>query len=140
MIWIIVGLGLCLLEIFTPGFFVLLFGISAIITGIVSMLGLPIIYQWILFIALCLILLVFVRKYLIRLLDLQPTQIANVQGFVGKSANIVHPVEKNSLKGRVKIEGEVWIAITEEDEKFSFGDKVIIKGISGTKLIIGRES
>jgi membrane protein implicated in regulation of membrane protease activity len=34
MIWIIVGLGLCLLEIFTPGFFVILFGISAIITGV----------------------------------------------------------------------------------------------------------
>jgi membrane protein implicated in regulation of membrane protease activity len=140
MIWIIVGLGLCLLEIFTPGFFVLLFGIAAIITGIASFLGLSITLQWILFILLCLILVLFVRKYFMRMLNLQPTQIANVQGLIGKTAIVTHPIEKGSMKGRIRIEGEDWIAVTEEEGLFEAGKTVTIISISGTKLVIGKGS
>ncbi len=140
MIWIIVGLGLCLLEIFTPGFFVLLFGIAAIITGIASFFGLSITLQWILFILLCLILVLFVRKYFMRMLNLQPTQIANVQGLIGKTAIVTHPIEKGSMKGRIRIEGEDWIAVTEEEGLFEAGKTVTIVSISGTKLVIGKGS
>lgn len=140
MIWIIVGLGLCLLEIFTPGFFVLLFGVAAIITGIASFFGLSITLQWILFILLCLILVLFVRKYFMRMLNLQPTQIANVQGLIGKTAIVTHPIEKGSMKGRIRIEGEDWIAVTEEEGLFEAGKTVTIVSISGTKLVIGKGS
>ena len=94
MIWIIVGLGLCLIEIFTPSFFISLFGVSAIITGIAEKLGLSEQGQWILFIVLCLILIVFVRKYLVRLLDQQPTQMANVGGLVGKQAVVTKEIQQ----------------------------------------------
>lgn len=138
MIWIIVGLGLCLLEIFTPSFFVSLFGVAAIITGVAEKLGLSQQGQWILFIVLCLILIIFVRKYLVRFLDQQPSQMANVGGLVGKQALVTKEIQRDSLKGRVRIEGEDWIAITEEEEIFSSESHVIVKGISGTKLIVGK--
>lgn len=138
MIWIIVGLGLCLLEIFTPSFFVSLFGVAAIITGVAEKLGLSQQGQWILFIVLCLILIIFVRKYLVRFLDQQPSQMANVGGLVGKQALVTKEIQRDSLKGRVRIEGEDWIAITEEDEIFPSESHVTIKGISGTKLIVGK--
>lgn len=138
MIWIIVGLGLCLLEIFTPSFFVSLFGVAAIITGVAEKLGLSQQGQWILFIVLCLILIIFVRKYLVRFLDQQPSQMANVGGLVGKQALVTKEIQRDSLKGRVRIEGEDWIAITEEDEVFLSEAHVTVKGISGTKLIVGK--
>ena len=140
MTWIMVGLGLCLLEIFTPGFFVILFGVSAIITGVAEKLGLPQQGQWILFVVLCLLLVVFVRKYLVQMLDQQPTQMANVGGLVGKQALVIKDIQRDSLKGRVRIEGEDWIAITEEDTIFSSGGHVIVVSISGTKLIVGKGS
>lgn len=140
MIWIIVGLGLCLIEIFTPSFFISLFGVSAIITGIAEKLGLSEQGQWILFIVLCLILIVFVRKYLVRLLDQQPTQMANVGGLVGKQAVVTKEIQRDSLKGRVRIEGEDWVAITEEDHVFPSDSHVVVKSISGTKLIVGKGS
>jgi membrane protein implicated in regulation of membrane protease activity len=139
MIWIMVGLGLCLLEIFTPGFFVMLFGVSAIITGVAEKLGLSSHQgQWILFVVLCLVLIVFVRKYLVQMLDRQPTQMANVGGLIGKQATVIKDIQRDSLKGRVRIEGEDWIAITEEDTVFSSGSHVEVKSISGTKLIVGK--
>ena len=140
MIWIMVGLGLCLLEIFTPGFFVILFGVSAIITGVAEKLGLSQQGQWILFVVLCLVLIVFVRKYLVQMLDRQPTQMANVGGLIGKQATVIKDIQGDSLKGRVRIEGEDWIAITEEDTVFSSGSYVEVKSISGTKLIVGKGS
>jgi membrane protein implicated in regulation of membrane protease activity len=140
MIWIMVGLGLCLLEIFTPGFFVMLFGVSAIITGVAEKLGLSQQGQWILFVVLCLVLIVFVRKYLVQMLDRQPTQMANVGGLIGKQATVIKDIQRDSLKGRVRIEGEDWIAITEEDTVFSSGSYVEVKSISGTKLIVGKGS
>ena len=140
MIWIIVGFSFCLLEIFTPGFFVLLFGVSALITGAAAFLGLPLLGQWILFICLSLFFVFFIRKYMLKLLNQQPTRWSNVQGLIGKNAIVTATVAKTSLKGRVKVEGEEWMAITEENEIFSPGDLVTIMNISGTKLTVGKGS
>ncbi len=141
MVWIIVGLGLCLLEIFTPGFFVLLFGVSALLTGVVSLLGLSsLLWQWVIFLCLSLFFVFFVRKFIVRLLNQQPTRWSNVQSLIGKNAIVTVAIEKSSLKGRVKVEGEEWMAITEEGEVFAPGDLVTVMNISGTKLTVGKGS
>jgi membrane protein implicated in regulation of membrane protease activity len=74
------------------------------------------------------------------MLDRQPTQMANVGGLIGKQATVIKDIQRDSLKGRVRIEGEDWIAITEEDTVFSSGSYVEVKSISGTKLIVGKGS
>ncbi len=137
--WIILGIILSIIEIFTPTFFTLLFGIGAFLAGLASYLGASIAVQWIVFLGVTAFLVLYIRRFYIKYLYRKSSKEANVDGYIGKTALVLSDVIKNSLKGRVKIEGEVWLAITEEDEPIKTGENAKIVGVSGTKLIIKKE-
>ncbi len=137
--WIILGVILTVIEIFTPTFFVLLFGIGAFLAGLFSYFGASITLQWVIFLGVSAFLVIYVRKLFIKHVQGLPTREANVDEYIGKEAIVLKDVEKNSLSGRVKIEGEIWVAVTDEPEPIKAGELVKITGISGTKLIVKKE-
>jgi membrane protein implicated in regulation of membrane protease activity len=68
-LWLVLGLVLLGLEIFTPGgFYVLFFGIGALVVGTLVGLGAggPVWFQWLLFSALSVVSLLIFRPHLIR--------------------------------------------------------------------------
>jgi len=134
--WIILGIILTIIEIFTPTFFVLLFGIGAFIAGLASYLEAPLALQWIIFLGVSAFLVLYVRRFYVKYIHRLPSKEANVNGYVGRTALVLNDISKNSLGGRVKIEGEIWVAITEEDEPIKAEELVQIIGVSGTKLIV----
>lgn len=137
--WIILGIIFSIIEIFTPTFFIILFGIGAFMAGLASYLSGSIAIQWIIFLGVSGFLILFVRKFCVVRLFRKPSIEANVDGYIGKTAIVLNDVIKNTLSGRVKIDGDVWIAITEDDTPIKTGEIAKIIGVSGTKLIIKRE-
>lgn len=137
--WIILGVVLTIIEIFTPTFFTLLFGIAAFLAGLASYLGASIALQWIIFLGVSAFLALYVRKFYVKYIQGVSSKEANVNGYIGKTAVVLNDIAKDSLSGRVKIEGEIWIAITDELEPIKAGETVKIIGVSGTKLIVRKE-
>jgi membrane protein implicated in regulation of membrane protease activity len=137
--WILLGVVLIVLEIFTPGFFLFLTGIAAIVTGGLSYLFPTVIWlQWAFFVVLTVLALVFLRGVLLN--KVQPTESknSNVDGLIGKKALVIRTIEPESLKGQVRIEGEIWLAQTTDGSVISEQEEVVVQGVSGTKLIVGR--
>ena len=137
--WIILGMALMVLEIATPGFFLFLTGIAAVITGGLSYLFPHIIWlQWVLFGVLTILALVFLRSVILN--RTQPTQsmTSNVDRLIGKKALVIRAIEPDSMKGQVRVGGEIWLARSEDDTKIPENEEVMIRKVSGTKLIVGR--
>jgi len=137
--WILLGVVFIVLEIFTPGFFLFLTGIAAIVTGGLSYLFPTVIWlQWAFFVVLTVLALVFLRGVLLN--KVQPTESknSNVDGLIGKKALVIRTIEPESLKGQVRIEGEIWLAQTTDGSVISEQEEVVVQGVSGTKLIVGR--
>lgn len=136
--WIIIGFIFCIGEILTPGmFFQLIFGIAAFLTAILSYYHVAPQWQWLAFLVLSILLFFILRKHIRFSPDKTSIQ-SNADSLIGKEVKVKQTIEPNSIKGRIEIYGEEWIAITRDKIPIQAGETVIVKEISGTKMIVER--
>ena len=62
----------------------------------------------------------------------------NVDSLIGAPAVVIEEIKKNG-KGKIKVAGEIWLAVSKEKENIDFGEDVIIEAIDGTKLIVRKD-
>lgn len=137
MYWIIAGLFFMVIEIFTPGFLTLLIGIACMITALFAWFKVSFNYQLAIFATSTLILAIFVRPYLVKFFFRNHKEDeTNVHALIGKIAIVTEDIENHLSKGRVKIGGEIWRAVTRDDSKIEIGQKIVVKGIEGNKVIV----
>jgi membrane protein implicated in regulation of membrane protease activity len=129
-----------IMELFTPGFFLLLAGIAACFTGAIAYF-IPNIFwlQWIIFGISTILVLVFLRKYILNRIEPINTVSSNVDGLIGKTAVVVNKIQPESLKGQVRVGGEIWIAKSLDGKPIETNEEVIVESVSGTKLIVRRK-
>jgi len=135
MIWVAIGLICIIIEIFTPGFLFMSFGIGAIITGLFEWLftiGVP--YQILVFAIVTFIVFLFMRKISKKIIS-DETESSNVDALIGKKGTVTKEIPVDG-RGYVKIGGEVWSAISEETSNLQKNDKVIVAKLEGNKLIV----
>ena len=136
-IWIIIGIILSILEIFTAGFLIINFGIGAIIAGLAAFGGAGFKTQIIVFAISSLILFVLSRKFASRFLTKDEPEVrTNVEALIGKEAIVTQPIAGTLERGQVKVNGEEWSAISETEDIIDAGEKVTVKGVDGNKLIV----
>lgn len=132
IIWAIFGICLIILEIFTTTFFLLFFGISALIVAIMKGLFLDHLTTEIFLFAIIgsLGILVF-RKKVVE--SFKTT--ASVRGDAEQLVVIDAPI-KIAGTGTVMYQGVPWIAINNSDHDFVTGEEVLIERTDGIKLIL----
>jgi len=137
MIWVAAGVICLIVEIFTPGFLFMSFGVSAIITGIMAIFIDPAYWHFIIFIIVSFILFINLRKLGKKLIsdNSLPT---NVSALVGQQGIVTAKIEYEG-KGYVKIGGEEWPAIEMNKLEVEVNEKVIIKEIDGNKVIVQKQ-
>ncbi|MCK9557202.1 MAG: NfeD family protein [Candidatus Cloacimonetes bacterium] len=136
-IWMILGIILIIIEIFDPAFFFVSLGIGAIVTGLFALLPFvqsSILLQIMLFAIFSFIAFLLMRKLGKKVLA-HPGKETNVYALKGKFGHIVTPIPPDG-KGYVKVGGEEWVAVTEGHLPIDAGEKVLITGIDGNKLIV----
>ena len=136
-IWMILGIGFIIVEIFDPAFFFISFGIGAILTSLLSMLpfiGNSIPLQILSFAILSFISFLFMRKLGKKVLS-HPGSETNVFALKGKQGFVTKEIPLDG-KGYVKIGGEEWVAVEENQQAVELDAKVTIVGIEGNKVIV----
>lgn len=136
-IWMIIGIGFIIIEIFDPAFFFISLGIGAIITGLLSMLpllGNSVPVQILIFAIFSFISFLFMRKLGKKVLA-NPGEETNVYALIGKGGMITKEIPEEG-KGYAKIGGEEWVAIGENNEAIELGAKITVLAIDGNKLIV----
>ncbi len=137
--WIVLGLVLCAAEIFIPSFFIFWFGLGAFAAAVASIfLGLT--FQIVIFITVSAVLLIFTRPIVMKtLLKKGSSRKINIDEIIGKRAMVVERVDPVEGTGMVKVNGELWRALTEDSSVVSVGEYVTILKVEGTLLKVKKE-
>lgn len=135
--WLIVAVILFVGEAICPVFFMFWFAIGAILALITSLITSNLIAQVVVFFISTTLFIIFIKPLTNGLFKNNTKDELNINGIVGKRAIVVEEIDNLKNTGKVKINGEVWKAISEsESETISLDDQVNIIRIDGVKLIV----
>ncbi|KGN75020.1 hypothetical protein HQ47_03685 [Porphyromonas macacae] len=125
--WLIAGLVLFILELFTPGFLLACFGVSAIIAAIPTLFGFHPIWAILTF-AVCSVLSLWLLRPLMLRLSKRPEVATNTRALIGRKVKVVEVIDPETDNGLVKVDGDIWMAKTLDNEKeiLPIGTDVII--------------
>ena len=133
-VWAALAIVFFVAEIFTMGFFLVCFGIGAVAAALLAVLGVDMIWQLIVFIAVSLVALAFLRPLAVRM----TTHVANPGGIdrvIGKQAVVLEEINPLSATGRVRIEREEWRADTYGSAIPQEATVVVIE-VTGTRVMV----
>lgn len=135
-IWLIAAGVFFIVEIMTVGFLIFWLGIGALLAMIVSFFTDNIIIQTSVFvITSCL--LIFATKPFVKKFARNNSSIkTNVYSIIGKTAIVTQDINSLNSTGKIKINGETWSAIGENDSNIKKGTEVEILEIKGVKTIV----
>jgi len=136
-VWIIVSIALFIAEIFTPGFVLACFGIACLISGLVSFFELGFKIQIITFSVSTLIVFFGIRPLFLRhFYSSQGKTKTNVDALVDKAGLVLEKIDPAVSKGRVMVGGENWRGISVDEAVIEPGEKIVVVGVEGTKLLV----
>jgi membrane protein implicated in regulation of membrane protease activity len=124
-------------EIFTAGFFLMFFGISAAIAGVLSILGFGAGWQWGVFIVLAAGLFAVSRRFAERFSKPQPDGIG-ANRLIGKKGIVIEEINYHDNTGRVRFNKEEWRAESENGEIIPVNEQVIVSKLEGTRVIVNK--
>lgn len=130
--WLIIA-GLCLvIEIYTVGFFIFWFGIGALVALLVSFITNNLFIQVVVFLVTSLLLVILTKPLMKKFIKNEKTVPTNFFSLSGKQGIVTKKIDNLNSTGQVKVNGELWSAISDEDiEKDT---KVKVLSIDGVKL------
>ncbi len=135
-IWLAAGLVLLILEVITPGVFVLLFfGLGALITGFLVLLGVlePLWAQLLSFSVVSGGSLVVLRSRLMAMTTAHAPPSDSLADLVGGVVVMVDEVLPGGL-GRAEHRGAPWTVHNEGGEALHPGDRATVRGVDGLTL------
>ncbi|HHT39229.1 MAG: NfeD family protein [Acholeplasmatales bacterium] len=135
-LWGAIFLAALIIELKTFNLTSVWFCVSALITLIAGIFGANIYWQIVIFIVTSTVLLI-VTKPLVRKVAKKGHEKTNVDRFIGKKALVTKKITADHY-GEVSIENSIWRAASFDESSFKVGDKVVVKEISGVKLVVSK--
>lgn len=136
-VWILAGILLWILEIFTTGFILGIFGTSCFLVAILAYLKFSLPLQLFSYAVITIILSFSVRPILLKYFYRRDESIkTNVEALIGKEGIVTDIIDPLTGVGEVKIGGEVWRAHPMPGVSLEKGQRVIIRGVEGSKVIV----
>jgi membrane protein implicated in regulation of membrane protease activity len=133
--WMVLAAVFIIGEILTAGFFLMCFGVGAIVAGLLALLGANMIWQLMIFIVVSLILFLVSRKFADRVSKEQPPGIG-ADRFVGKICIVLEQIDNHKNTGRVRMDREEWRTESDGDEVIPAGSKVVVTRLDGSHLVV----
>ncbi len=130
-LWLVVGFGLIAFEMFLPaGFALLIIGLSFVITGITTGLGIddPIWIEWLICFVSFIVLFIGARKPLMRIFGLDAP--SNYNDNEGQEVLITATIEPGQT-GAGEMQGTQWKVRNTGDQSLLSGDKLKVIRIDG---------
>lgn len=136
LIWVGAALVLGIIELVTVDLFFLTLALAALAGGVTAGFGAALWVQFTVFVVVSILLLAFVRPWARGLLARSTPNIAtNAQGLVGKHAVVTAPLVGS--EGRVRLEGGIWSARSQDARVFPVGSQVTVVAIEGATAVVG---
>jgi len=139
-LWLVLGLIFVGLEVLTPGgFYVLFFGIGALVVGSLARFGWsgPIWFQWLLFSAISLLSLLCFRPHLVRATRSKerPDPIDTLEGEIALPMDDLPP----DAMGKAELRGTTWTVRNGDQRLLVRGQRCRVSRVDGLTLWIHGE-
>lgn len=141
ILWIVLGVGLIVAEVFTLGFVLLWFGVGAIAAALVGLLGGGFLLQFLVFAAVSIGLTVMSRTILGNYFSHSEKDRVKtgVESLPGKIGTVTIASDGAMNEGAVKVFGSTWTAFPIDDEtKLIAGEKVAVVEVRGSSIYVRR--
>ena len=138
IIWTLIGLFFFLLEIFTAAFAVICFSVGAFAAAVAAALGVEDIkIQILIFSIFTLIMFVVVRPLALKFFNKNDRGInTGIEAMIGRKVTVIEDIDHKKSSGLIKIDGETWRAICEENSIIESGEMVEITEVNSTILTV----
>jgi inner membrane protein len=136
--WILLGLALSALELATPGgFYLIFFGVSAILVGLASLVGflVPAWFEWLAFSVGSIVMLLMFRR---RLMQLVQPGAGDVDSLVGETALPLETIRPGAI-GRAELRGTVWSARNTDSRTLTRGQRCTVAAVDRLMILIKAE-
>ena len=135
-IWLIIA-GICLIiEIITVGCWVFWFAIGSLFAMIVSLFTSNLIIQTSVFVRSSTILIFATKPFVRKFANNNNLVKTNVYSIIGKVGIVTEDINSINSTGQIKVEGETWSALGENDTNIEKGTEVKILEVKGVKVIV----
>ena len=135
IVWLGIFLVLLVLEIISLGLTTIWFAGGALAAFAAALLGANIIIQAVLFLVISLVLLFVTRPIAVKYFNNNLAK-TNVENVIGKTANVSRQIDNVNSLGEAVLEGETWMARSENNEIIAEGTLVTVVAVEGVKLIV----
>ena len=136
LLWLGILAVLLIIEAATVGLVTVWFAGGALAAAIASGADAGAVTQWLLFLAVSLVLLFFTRPLAVRYMK-RGIPRTNVNSLIGKKAVVIQKIDNLSQTGQVRINDIEWMARTESDGETIPEESVVeIEAVRGVKLIV----
>jgi membrane protein implicated in regulation of membrane protease activity len=138
--WVLAGLALFAFELLTPGgFFVVFFGVGALVVGLLSGLGLihgPV--EWLIFSGVSIVSLLLFRKPLLEWMKRREVPRAPVDSLVGETAVLTEDLPAGGV-GKAELRGTSWNVRAREGAGLTRGQRTKVERVDGLTLWVRAE-
>lgn len=141
--WIVLGLGLALVELALFSFFVIWFALGAVLTGIVLLLlpALGFAAQMLIWTVASVVMTVLWFKYFRNASRTRAGQADGALGEIGVLVRAIEPLSVSSLRGEVRFQkpimgADAWPCIA--DEAIAAGERVKVVAVDGQLLKVAK--
>ena len=135
-IWLILCGTFLLIEIFNISFLLIWPGFGSFFAFIASVLGAPVEIQIAVFAISTTIMIIFMKPLTKKLFKNKDNTKMNNDAMIGKKGIVIKEINSTEEVGQVKVAGELWSAITLNDEKIKINEIVEVTKVDGVKLIV----
>jgi len=133
-LWMAIAAVFIVGEIFTAGFFLLWFGVGAIVAGLLCLAGFKMVWQLAVFVVLSTVLFAWSRKLGNRMAGKQPG--IGADRLVGEECVVLESIDGGANSGLVRRAEEQWRAMSATGETLAVGRRVKVVEVKGTRLVV----
>ena len=134
-VWMVLSAIFLIGEIFTAGFFLIFLSVGAAAAGILALLDVSRVGQFIVFIVVSGILFVFGRRFADRVTEKQPPGIG-ADRFIDQEGIVLETIDNSNNTGSVRIGQDEWRAISASGEILQEGTRIKVTQIDGTRAMV----
>lgn len=135
-IWLILCGIFLLIEIFNISFLLIWPGIGSFFAFIAAVLGAPVEIQIAVFAITTTIMIIFMKPLTKKFFKNKDNTKMNNNAMIGKKGIVIKEISPLEETGQVKVAGELWSAITTNDEKIQINEIVKVMKVDGVKLVV----
>lgn len=134
--WFIIAALFLAAEFGHRAFYAMFIAVGAVVAAILAIAHVPVVVQIPAFAVAAVLGLFLVRPTLVRAMSSGQYLVSGIKGHVGKEGIVAETAGGPASPGRVKLDGELWKAISSDGRPIAAGTVVMILELQGTTFVV----